>query len=97
MLAGVTVLAMMCLQTYAGNERAAADSRAALTAAADTSPGATQPATVPATPTALAAPARMDLRLYNPAFTTQFFCNRGGIIDVMCNTTIRNRNAIAPQ
>ncbi len=55
------MLAMLCLQTYAGNERAAADSRAALaaTAAVDTSPAATQPATAPTAPVAapVAAPA----------------------------------------
>ena len=34
LLAGGMMLAMLCLQTYAGNERAAADSRAALAATA---------------------------------------------------------------
>lgn len=55
LLAGGMMLAMVCLQTYAGNERAAADSRAALaaTAAVDTRPAATQPE---ATTAPLAAP-----------------------------------------
>lgn len=63
LLAGGMMLAMLCLQIYAGNERAAADSRAALTAlaatteAADTRPAATQPATAPTTAPAVAAPA----------------------------------------
>ena len=62
LLTGGMILAMLCLQTYAGNERAAADSRAALaaTAPADTSPSATQPAVARKAPAA-APPAPVDL------------------------------------
>ena len=56
------MLAMMCLQTYAGNERAAADTRAALaaTAAVDTRPATTQPAAPQPAATPTPAPVVAD-------------------------------------
>ena len=48
-------------------------------------------------PASFPSPSSMNLRLDDPAFTTQVLGNGYRVIDIVCHAPVRDRHAIAPE